>query len=128
MGEVLAAATNATAYAGEADISQLPVQTVQAVSDGDEVFGLQIIHTPGHTAGHICVLDPVGSLLIAGDAMTNQEGVLATPGAQFTANMEEAIASIKKLAGLQFDKVVFGHGEEIAGGASDAVAQLASTL
>jgi glyoxylase-like metal-dependent hydrolase (beta-lactamase superfamily II) len=50
MGEVLAAATNATAYAGEADISQLPVQTVQAVSDGDEVFGLQIIHTPGHTA------------------------------------------------------------------------------
>jgi glyoxylase-like metal-dependent hydrolase (beta-lactamase superfamily II) len=66
--------------------------------------------------------------LIAGDAMTNQEGVLAVSPAQFTANMEEAIASVKKLAGLQFNKVAFGHGEEIASGASDAVAELAGTL
>jgi glyoxylase-like metal-dependent hydrolase (beta-lactamase superfamily II) len=128
MGDVLAAAANATAYAGEADISQLPVQTVQAVGDGDEVFGLQIIHTPGHTAGHICVLDPVGSLLIAGDALTNQEGTLALASPEFTANMEEAIASVQKLAALQFETLVVGHGEEIAGGASEAVAQLASTL
>ena len=128
MGDVLAAATKATAYAGEADISQLPVKNVQAVSDGDEVFGLQIIHTPGHTAGHISVLDPVGSLLIAGDAMVNQEGILAVSPAQFTANMEEAIASVKKLGTLKFDKLVFGHGDEIASGASDAVATLASTL
>jgi len=128
MRAVLAAAANATAYAGEADIAQLPVQTVQAVGDGDEVFGLHIIHTPGHTAGHICVLDPVGSLLIAGDALTNEGGSLALPSAQFTANVEEAIASIQKLAGMNFDKLVVGHGEELSSGASDAVAQLASTL
>ena len=128
MSEVLAAASKATAYAGEADISQLPVKTVQAVGEGDEVFGLQIIHTPGHTAGHISVFDPVGSLLIAGDAMVNQGGVLAVSPAQFTANMDEAIASVKKLAVMKFDKLVFGHGDEIASGASDAVAKLASTL
>ena len=45
-----------------------------------------------------------------------------------TANVEEAIASIQKLAGMNFDKLVVGHGEELSSGASDAVAQLASTL
>ncbi|MFN8446700.1 MAG: MBL fold metallo-hydrolase [Caldilineaceae bacterium] len=128
MGAVLASATKATAYAGEADISQLPVKTVQALQDGDEVFGLQVIATPGHTAGHISVFDPVGSLLVVGDAMTNQEGVLAVSPAQYTANMDEAVATVKKLAGLKFDKMVFGHGNEISSGASEAVAKLAATL
>ena len=55
---VLEAAAGATAYAGEADIPAVrSPRALQAVGDGDEVFGLQIIATPGHTPGHISVLD-----------------------------------------------------------------------
>ena len=67
IGAVLAAAEAASSYAGEADIAgiQSPRPLV-AVGDGDEVFGLRIIATPGHTAGHIAVLDPDGGFLVAG--------------------------------------------------------------
>jgi glyoxylase-like metal-dependent hydrolase (beta-lactamase superfamily II) len=129
MGEVLAAATQATVYAGAEDIPQIQTtQTIQAVGDGDEVFGLQIISTPGHTAGHICVLDPVSSLLVAGDAVVNQGGQLAVSPAQFTWDMDLAHESVRKLAGLQFKQAVFGHGDPIASGASVAMAELAETL
>ena len=59
LSAVLDAATGATAYAGEPDIAQITSpRPLRAVGDGDEVFGLQVIATPGHTPGHIAVLDP----------------------------------------------------------------------
>jgi glyoxylase-like metal-dependent hydrolase (beta-lactamase superfamily II) len=129
MGEVLAAATKATVYAGQEDIAQIQsTQTIKPVVDGDEVFGLQIIGTPGHTPGHISVLDPVGSLLVAGDALVNMEGTLAGSPAQFTTDMAQAIASVQKLGGMSFEKLVFGHGEPIEQGAAALVAELAKTL
>lgn len=129
MSEVMAAATGATIYAGAEDISQIEAtQTIQAVGDGDEVFGLQIINTPGHTLGHISILDPVGSLFVAGDALTNIDDILANSSAQFTADMAMAQESVKKIATFTFEKAVFGHGNPIETGASAAVAELAQTL
>ena len=75
LAEVLALAPSATAYAGEADIGGITSpRPLVAVGDGDEVFGLQIVATPGHTAGHVAVLDPVGGLLVAGDALVGNAG------------------------------------------------------
>lgn len=129
IGEVLEAAAQATVYAGAEDIGQITAsRTIQAVGDGDEVFGLQIIATPGHTAGHISILDPVGSLFIAGDALVNTENTLAVSPAQFTWDMAMAEASVKKIGALMFEKAVFGHGDPIEQGASTAVADLAATL
>lgn len=129
MSEVMEAATNATIYAGEADIPEIETaHTIQSVAQGDEIFGLQIIETPGHTPGHISVLDPVGLLFVAGDALTNAEGTLAGSNPQFTADMALANESIRKIAGLNFETAVFGHGEPIEEGASAAVAELAATL
>ena len=70
LGGVLDAAPEAIAYAGEADVSGISSsRPLRAVNDGDEVFGLQIIGTPGHTAGHISVLDVGAGFLVAGDAL-----------------------------------------------------------
>ena len=124
-----AAATASTIYAGEADIPQIQApQPIQPVLDGDEVFGMQIIGTPGHTLGHISVYDPVGSLLIAGDAMANQDNQLTGSIPRFTADMDMANDSVRKLATLSFETLVFGHGDPIDTGASEAVAELAATL
>ena len=51
---------------------------MHAVVDGDEVFGLQVVATPGHTPGHVAVFDPDSGVLVAGDALTNTiDGVLS---------------------------------------------------
>jgi len=128
VGEVLGAAAKATAYAGAADIPQIKSpRPIKTVGDNDEVFGLRVIATPGHTPGHVCVFDPAGSLLILGDAMNNIDK-LAGPNPQYTADMAQAHQSVKKLAKLKFERAVFGHGEPIDKGASQAIAKLAGTL
>ncbi len=129
MGEVLTAAPKAMVYVDAADIPKIQSpRTIKAVGDGDDVFGLQIVATPGHTPGHICVYDPVGSLIVLGDAMVNVGNKLTGANAQYTADMDQANQSIKKLAALTFDKAFFGHGEPIEKGASAAVAKVASAL
>jgi glyoxylase-like metal-dependent hydrolase (beta-lactamase superfamily II) len=129
IGEVLKAASKATAYAGAADIPQInSPRQLKAIGDNDEVFGLRIIATPGHTPGHICVFDPAGSMLILGDAMNNTGNKLTGPNPQYTTDMAQAHQSVKNLAKLTFQRALFGHGEPIDKGASQAIAKLAGTL
>jgi glyoxylase-like metal-dependent hydrolase (beta-lactamase superfamily II) len=90
VGEVLTAAAKATAYAGAADVPQInSPRPLRSVGDNDEVFGLRVITTPGHTPGHVCVFDPAGSLLILGDAMSNIGNKLGGPSPQYTADMAQ---------------------------------------
>ena len=123
--DVLERAPAAVGYAGAEDIPAISVpRPLTAVADGDSVFGLQIVTSPGHTAGSICVLDPVGGLLVAGDALRTDAGKPALPGAEFTVDMTQAKQSIVKLGGLTFETLLVGHGEPLVGGASAAVAEL----
>jgi glyoxylase-like metal-dependent hydrolase (beta-lactamase superfamily II) len=129
LGPVMDAATDAIGYAGTADLPEIESpRAMTAVGDGHRVFGLEIIDTPGHTPGHISVLDPAGGLLVAGDAMTGADGGVGGANPGFTADMAAANRSIRKLAGLSFDTVLFGHGEPVIGGADAQVAAFAATL
>ena len=40
------------------------------LEDGDELDGLRILHTPGHSPGHVCIA--VGDVLLAGDHILSQ--------------------------------------------------------
>jgi glyoxylase-like metal-dependent hydrolase (beta-lactamase superfamily II) len=82
------------------------------------------VTTPGHTAGSISVLDPVGGILVAGDALGTSAGKPTLPNAQFTDDMIQAKASIVKLGGLTFETLLVGHGDPIESGSSAAVADL----
>jgi glyoxylase-like metal-dependent hydrolase (beta-lactamase superfamily II) len=122
---VLTAAPLATGYAGTADIPGISVsRPLSAVADGDRVFDLRIVATPGHTAGHIAVLDEAGGVLVAGDALRTEGGAPAAPSAEFTEDMDTALASEAKLAALPFETLLVGHGDPIEGGASAAVGAL----
>lgn len=126
---IMEAATEASAYAGAEDIPSITSpRPISAVADGDTVFGLEVIATPGHTPGHISILDPTGAALIAGDAIVGENGGVGGPVEQFTADLETANESVVKLAGLDFEVVYFGHGEPVTSGASTQVAELASSL
>lgn len=123
--DVLERAPDAIGHAGAEDIPAISVpRELTAVSDGDEVFGLRIVTTPGHTAGSISVLDEAGGLLVAGDALTTEGGAPGLPDAQFTANMAQAKESVIKLGGTTFETLLVGHGDPVEGGASAMVAEL----
>lgn len=126
---VLAAAADATGYAGAGDLAAI-TSPRPLVSVGDEckVFDLEIIETPGHTPGHISVLSTDAGLLIAGDALNGQGGGVMGANPQFSPDMATANRSVMKLAGYQFDTVVFGHGEPIEGNAAALVADLATSI
>ncbi len=130
LGPVMDVAAGASAYAGAADIGAMGAspRPVSAVGDGDSVFGLGIIETPGHTEGHICVHDPVAGVLLAGDAMNGADGGVIGANPDFSPDMDSANESVKKLAALQYETVFFGHGDPVVGGADALVAALAATL
>ena len=119
---------SASLYAGQADVSAITSPTpLKPVNDGDEVFGLQIIGTPGHTAGHIAVFDPANGVLVAGDALRTTDG-LAGPDPQYTADLAQAAASVKKMAGLDVRAILPGHGAPLMAGAAEALTKLADSL
>jgi glyoxylase-like metal-dependent hydrolase (beta-lactamase superfamily II) len=125
--EVMAEAAGAALYAGEADIPQIPSATApQPVGDGDSVFGLEIIDSPGHTPGHICVLDSAAGILVTGDALNGTGGGVAPPDPSFSEDMTVAMATVLKLGGFSYEIALFGHGEPLLEGASAAVAALAT--
>jgi glyoxylase-like metal-dependent hydrolase (beta-lactamase superfamily II) len=126
--EIQRRAPDVLVYAGAEDIPRISglLEPPTAVGDGDVVFDLQIVTTPGHTAGSISVFDPVGGILVAGDALRTDGGRPSLPGAQFTVDMDEAVRSIAKLGALTFETLLVGHGDPVEGGASAAVAELAA--
>jgi len=72
--------------------------------------GIKIIHTPGHTPGHICLYLIRYKTLITGDSMNIVNGHLVGPMPQYSYNMEEAMESLKKLTQLDIQTVICYHG------------------
>ncbi len=125
---VLDLASSATGYAAEPDLGNIDAsRPLTPVTDGDEVEGLRIIATPGHTPGHIAVLDP-GRILLTGDAINNVDATLTGPNPQFSSDMETALESARLLSGFDYEVALFGHGEPIDQSASTRIAELTATL
>jgi glyoxylase-like metal-dependent hydrolase (beta-lactamase superfamily II) len=91
-------------------VRRCPVDTL--LQDGDELpvlGGLRIVHTPGHTAGHIALHLPQLGVLIAGDALQRPRAGLTPPARLVTADWEESLRSLRRLAALDFDVLAFSH-------------------
>ncbi len=125
--EVLARAVNATAYAGEADLDEIAGE-ISPLVGGEDIFGFEIVATPGHTAGHMAVIDHGAGILVAGDALTTEAGAAGEPPAQFTADGDQARESIRALARLTFNTLLVGHGDPLESEADAAVAVLVDSF
>jgi len=85
------------------------------VEDGDELpisGGIEVVHTPGHTPGSISLLLKQEGLVIVGDLLVYRFG-LGLPSRLFTSDIPQEIQSIKKLAGIDFEVICFGHGSPL---------------
>jgi glyoxylase-like metal-dependent hydrolase (beta-lactamase superfamily II) len=97
--------------------------TVDEVLTGDgasPVPGFTAIHTPGHTAGHVSyLLARAGGILFAGDAAAGGRGRIGSTPKMVSADLDHQAASVAKLAALDFEHAVFGHGPAVPGRAVD---------
>ena len=85
------------------------------ISDGDEISGMRIIHTPGHSPGQVVFLWPRhGGVLILGDALFNLPYLAPPP---LYADLDSMLSSVRKISGLDFEVACFGHGKPIKHGA-----------
>lgn len=95
--------------------------TTKTVSDGEHLpiaGGIRVIHTPGHSAGHIALHLLEDDVLIAGDICANVQGLNLS-----TVYEDRAlgIQSILKAAQIPFEKAVFGHGKPLMKDAAKAL-------
>ena len=75
-------------------------------------IGLQVLHTPGHSPGSICLYWPLHKVLFSGD-LVFKDGVGRTdlPGG----DGRQLAASIAQIAQLPIDHLLAGHGEVVSG-------------
>jgi glyoxylase-like metal-dependent hydrolase (beta-lactamase superfamily II) len=101
--------------------------------DGDEIDldgGARVVHVPGHTAGSIAVYVPGRKLLFTGDAAGSALGLGPPRGpfGLFNEDHEQARASFRRLAELDFEVACFGHGKPLDREASLAFRRAAERL
>jgi glyoxylase-like metal-dependent hydrolase (beta-lactamase superfamily II) len=84
--------------------------------------GIEVLHTPGHTLGHVSfLLQRDRRTLFVGDAALNILGPRASTGRiaeLVTVDQAAAAASFARLASLEFETALFGHGPPLTYGAA----------
>ena len=101
--------------------------------------GWRLIHTPGHTPGHVSLWREHDRTLLPGDAFCTtkpesffeasiaQKPELHGPPAYFTSDWDAARASVQKLSALRPAIVAPGHGKPLSGpGVAQALERLAA--
>lgn len=90
-------------------IRRVPVDLV--FSDGEAVLdGLIVIHTPGHTKGHVSLFETATRTLVTADALVIENGQFNIANPQFTLDLPAAIQSVQKLRHLAPTRVICYHG------------------
>jgi glyoxylase-like metal-dependent hydrolase (beta-lactamase superfamily II) len=90
--------------------------------------GITVLHTPGHTPGHISLYLNESKTLITGDAIVLMEGKLREPLEQFTPDMDTARKSLKKFTNFDVETIICYHGGLYSGNANEALAELAKDI
>ncbi|MGX4381077.1 MBL fold metallo-hydrolase, partial [Clostridioides difficile] len=73
---------------------------------GEEI---EVIHTGGHTRGHICLYLKESKVLIAGDLLQVENGELKPVDVMYS-NKQELKDAIKNISNYNIETIVFSHG------------------
>jgi glyoxylase-like metal-dependent hydrolase (beta-lactamase superfamily II) len=97
-----------------------PLSDVELLEGGEvfsfDLFKIRILHTPGHTAGSICLFDDTNGVLLSGDCLI--EGVIPYTSAELENpgdlpryyGLEQYERSLELLGALPVRSVLPGHG------------------
>ncbi len=101
-------------YADYYDGKLSPMEVNTRLREGDKIAAgdmeLEVLHTPGHTPGSICLYDSKSQTLFSGDTIFS-DGIGRTdmPGG----NEAELNASLERLSALMVRRFFPGHGEPL---------------
>ncbi len=96
----------------------------QTLEDGEVLpfdIPILVVHTPGHTPGHLSLYFPTAKILLTGDALNCDDGQLVGPAPIHSVDIHQAWQSLGKLTALDIDSIICYHGGEIS---QDADAKL----
>lgn len=82
------------------------LQIDRPLDEGDRVFGLDIVFTPGHSADHICLARDDGTVFTGDHVMSWSSTVVPYP----QGSMRDYMASLEKLAARPDRLYLCGHG------------------
>jgi hydroxyacylglutathione hydrolase len=91
------------------------------LAEGDEIAGFGVVELPGHAPGLIGLLRDSDRLALVSDCFytldpqTGRKGAPRVPHPAFDADVEQARASIRKLAALEPSAAWAGHAEAVTG-------------
>ena len=106
----------------EAEVAQAGVPADWVVEDGDDVYGLKVVHVPGKSPGEIALFWPERRALLVGDALIAPYGKIKTVPEE---KMDDPALLKRSLAGLKtldFDVLLVGDGDPVLSGAKAAAA------
>jgi len=92
------------------------VNEVKKINEGDVIENLKVIHTPGHTGGHICLYNPREKILFSADMFKVEKGKIVPISKSFVEDEDELKKSLHKISKLNFNIICPGHGEVVKSG------------
>ncbi|HEY5190264.1 MAG TPA: nuclear transport factor 2 family protein [Solirubrobacteraceae bacterium] len=108
------------------------VEVAGTVSEGDEVAGFRVLDLPGHAPGLIGLYRESDGLALVSDCFytldpqTGRKGGPRVPHPAFDADVEQARASIRKVAELEPRVAWAGHADPVTGDVKAQLLQAAS--
>jgi glyoxylase-like metal-dependent hydrolase (beta-lactamase superfamily II) len=112
-----------TVFVHEADAVYLRAPKLVRLKGGEEITTevglLSVLHTPGHSAGSLCLYVPSRRVLFSGDTAFPGGGFGRTDGN--SGSSFDMINSLKKLARLKVDVILPGHGDPVTDGAEESL-------
>jgi glyoxylase-like metal-dependent hydrolase (beta-lactamase superfamily II) len=90
------------------------LQPDRLLEDGDPVDGLEVVWTPGHSPGHLCLYDRQRRVLFSGDHVLEH----ISPNIAWYEGRDalgEYLGSLDKVAQLDVDLIVPSHGSPFSG-------------
>lgn len=105
-----------------------PLPTFTPLTDGEVLpvlGGLEVIHTPGHTPGSVCLYARQSGLLFVGDALQRRFGHVSAASGLYSDDAAAARASLQRLVGLDVKSVIFSHYPPLVDAAKATLVDLA---
>jgi ribonuclease/clavin/mitogillin len=78
--------------------------------DGPRPMRLEVLHTPGHAVGHLCLFDREAGTVVVGDMVASVGTILIEP---HEGDMGEYLRQLRRLAGLGAKVALAAHGDPI---------------
>jgi glyoxylase-like metal-dependent hydrolase (beta-lactamase superfamily II) len=87
--------------------------------------GLEVIHTPGHTPGSVCLYGARDRVLFVGDTLQRRWGRVSFASRLYSDDAEAARRAVQRLATLDVETIVFSHYPALRRDAAATLARLA---